>query len=96
MEFRCTPEEKQQMRTLAERAGFPGRAFATWARNMLLGKPIELQRPATTLLSVAQAAEYCGVSRQTMHGWIETGEIVAYEMPEGLRVPKSELKTRRR
>ncbi len=44
-------------------------------------------------LSTAQAAEYLGVSKNTLHNWIAKGKIKAHRSPGGrlLRFDPSEL-----
>jgi excisionase family DNA binding protein len=85
------------MKSRAAKAGFPGRGFATWARAVLLGQKPKTDRPPpnTKLLSAAEAADYCGVSRQQIYVWVQQGEVTGYELPEGLRLAKTELKHRR-
>lgn len=83
------------MRARAERAGYPGRAFAQWARLTLLNKNTQVQRPSkrVALLSVAEAAERCGVSRQQFYVWIKDGKVPTQDLPEGIRVYERDLKT---
>lgn len=86
------------MRKRAEKAGYPGRAFPSWARGVLLGKDPAAPRPRKggEKLSVAQAAEHAGVSRQQVYLWIKRGKLEVYDLPEGMRLDKTDLETFRK
>lgn len=96
IEIRCSAEEKARMRTVAARAGYPGRGFQAWARARLLGEDPHANRPAPNIevLSAQQAADYCGVTRQQVYVWLEKekGTIRRWELPEGLRIAKEDLR----
>lgn len=85
--------EKEIIKERASRAGFPGRGFATWARNVLLGKTARVKRPEENvdLMSAAEAATYCGVSRQQVYAWVQNGDLPFYDLPEGLRLSVADL-----
>ncbi|MBB6099474.1 excisionase family DNA binding protein [Deinobacterium chartae] len=43
-------------------------------------------------LSVREVAEYTCCHDRTVRRWIQAGQLVALERPEGLRVPRSALR----
>lgn len=90
-EVRCTPKERDQLYRRAKAAGFVGRGFRVWALARLMGLSPRVERPATKLLSVLEAAEYVGVSRQQFYIWIKTGRVQSWDLPEGLRVAERDL-----
>lgn len=93
IEIRCSQADKVAMRAQARREGYPGRAFASWARARLLGEDVEPpERPRGTLLSAAEAADVAQVSRQQVYMWVDGGELTAYDLPEGMRVRLTNLR----
>ena len=95
VEIRCTSDEKRRMRENAAADGYPDRAFAAWARARLLNEYIEpsvAEAPRNKMLSVTEAATYCGVSRQQVYTWINSEQLLAQTLPEGIRVFVRDLK----
>ena len=93
LELECTPTQIRQIKRRAAKAGYRGRAWAQWARAVLLGKSLrDTPMPKGRYVTVRQAAEICGISRQQMYVRIKNGVLECIDTPQGKMVRKAALR----
>lgn len=78
LEIRMSAEDKRQARENAKADGYPDRHFALWARSKLTGRPSGplVGGEDAPYITVSEAAQLLGCSRQTVYACIRRGQII--------------------
>lgn len=78
MEIWVSPEERERIKERAATAGYKGRAWSTWARELLLGN--KLPKPSGELYTILEVAEQAGISRGTVYNRIRDYDIETVQL----------------